>query len=247
MCWSAHRSCALGLVALTAAMHRRAPCRPSHRRGQHRCSPYAPPPATTARRSRGRRRARWCRPGCSGAAILPGILQNGLSSCRHQGYADKSNYQEPPMWTCERCGVQFEPKDQNSNHLKRNPPRFCSKRCHWQRYVTAEEVRCTQCGTAILRRRSHRALTRHPFCSFRCYGEWQRTHSKDPRPDLRQWKAHRLLALERDGHRCVDCGQTEKRLIAHHLSERMPGIPDDHELGNLVTLCDGCHVRRHRT
>ena len=64
-----------------------------------------------------------------------------------------------------------------------------------------------------------------------------------------------LLALVRDDWRCVDCGAAHgdtrlRRLLVHHLDGRSrtsrhhPG-PVNNELANLVTLCRGCHTKRH--
>ena len=51
------------------------------------------------------------------------------------------------------------------------------------------------------------------------------------------------LAKERDGYRCRQCGGTD-RLQAHHITPISMG--GTHDLGNLITLCHGCHQARHR-
>lgn len=53
----------------------------------------------------------------------------------------------------------------------------------------------------------------------------------------------RKKALERDGHKCVKCGSTE-RLEVHHIKHRAEGGTD--ELHNLVTLCAWCHAEEHK-
>lgn len=65
----------------------------------------------------------------------------------------------------------------------------------------------------------------------------------DGAPD--SWQQIRREALERDAFTCVDCGltATSAELDVHHRIPRADGGPD--ELANLVTLCDGCHGRRH--
>jgi hypothetical protein len=148
------------------------------------------------------------------------------------------------MVTCLHCKAQFEPNPQSVRRLGREP-KFCSRECGrtWRR--NGSEVPCTQCGTPVYRRKSHQALTRLPFCGFECYGLWQQTHHRETRTDVREWRKQAQLARDRDGNRCVDCGQTKKRLVVHHIVEREPGKPDNHALDNLVTLCDGCHRRRH--
>ena len=149
------------------------------------------------------------------------------------------------MLICKRCGVEFVPKDKNKNHLLRNPPQYCSRKCGHTWRMNGQFVSCTHCGKPVYRRKSHLALTRLPFCNFSCYGEWQKSHQKETRDDLREWKRQRLLALERDGFHCQDCGQDQKRLIVHHIQERTQGQKDNHALDNMVTLCDSCHRKRH--
>lgn len=59
------------------------------------------------------------------------------------------------------------------------------------------------------------------------------------------WREIRQAVLERDGHRCRDCGGEVRSAEAdvHHLVPRSLGGPDD--ASNLITLCDGCHGARH--
>ena len=149
------------------------------------------------------------------------------------------------MLRCLRCGRFFRPVDDSAAHQSKHPAKYCSRACGrtWRR--NGGQVRCTQCGRVLYRRRSHLALTIRPFCSSPCYGEWQKTHQKETRDDLREWRRMRPLALARDGYACQDCGQTQKRLVVHHLRERLPGQSDNHALDNLVTVCDICHRRRH--
>jgi hypothetical protein len=59
---------------------------------------------------------------------------------------------------------------------------------------------------------------------------------KDPR-----WQKTRLKIMERDGWKCVVCGETEKTLSVHHKYYR-PGVkPWDYPSESLVTLCEFCH------
>lgn len=56
------------------------------------------------------------------------------------------------------------------------------------------------------------------------------------------WRRLRTRVLERDHHRCAECGSVE-RLVVHHLTYERLGRE---RLGDLVALCDGCHRRSHR-
>ena len=59
-----------------------------------------------------------------------------------------------------------------------------------------------------------------------------------------EWKAKRLEILERDGNKCVKCGET-KRLHVHHLSYTKGRDAWEYPNDNLVTLCRGCHRAEH--
>ena len=59
-----------------------------------------------------------------------------------------------------------------------------------------------------------------------------------------EWKAKRLEILERDGNKCVKCGET-KRLHVHHLSYTSGCNAWEYPNDNLVTLCNECHVKEH--
>ncbi len=54
------------------------------------------------------------------------------------------------------------------------------------------------------------------------------------------WDEARRQALERDGYRCVQCGRTIN-LHVHHLQARKE--KGTHDLDNLITLCQDCHIR----
>jgi len=59
------------------------------------------------------------------------------------------------------------------------------------------------------------------------------------------WVQVRSAVLARDNSICQICGSApaESELDVHHLVPRSAGGQD--ELGNLITLCDGCHATRH--
>lgn len=55
-----------------------------------------------------------------------------------------------------------------------------------------------------------------------------------------------FATLNRDNYKCVDCGFAEKeKLLVHHIDEsRKTGVLNNSP-DNLVTLCRGCHAKRH--
>lgn len=150
------------------------------------------------------------------------------------------------MKACQQCGIQFQPKEDRPSR----PAKYCSRACRDAAQRTLVDLVCRQCGT-VFRRKAYMkdwSQERGPFCGFECYGAWQKQNTAGPASPTykasvnRQgsdFRHARQKALERDGHRCVDCGK-EGRLHVHHIED-----PDNHELDNLVTLCARCHVARH--
>ena len=47
-----------------------------------------------------------------------------------------------------------------------------------------------------------------------------------------------VMAYERDGYQCVECGRATG-IEAHHIE------PEVEEIANLTTLCHSCHKKRH--
>ncbi|QFT46793.1 HNH endonuclease [Roseivivax sp. THAF40] len=61
----------------------------------------------------------------------------------------------------------------------------------------------------------------------------------------RRWPALRLEAKRRDGWKCVECG-SKHRLEVDHIEPIRTHPEKAFELGNLQTLCGGCHGRKTR-
>ena len=59
------------------------------------------------------------------------------------------------------------------------------------------------------------------------------------------WKWLRSAALERDNEECQDCHVTGCTLDVHHIEPLAKG--GENRLNNLVSLCKGCHKKRHKS
>jgi len=67
------------------------------------------------------------------------------------------------------------------------------------------------------------------------------------RADRERFGGNRAKVLERDGHRCVDCGDTDN-LHVHHKDGNGRNVPKEkqnNDMSNLVTLCSTCHTNQH--
>lgn len=70
---------------------------------------------------------------------------------------------------------------------------------------------------------------------------WDRYNSQGGRGLPSNWGSLSKSVKQRDGHRCVKCGSTD-RLEVDHIVD-----PDDHRPENLQTLCHECHANKtHR-
>ena len=58
----------------------------------------------------------------------------------------------------------------------------------------------------------------------------------------RQWEASRRQAMDRDGHRCVQCGAAGRFEVHHRKPIHLGG---GNEPANLETLCRACHIGKH--
>jgi len=66
------------------------------------------------------------------------------------------------------------------------------------------------------------------------------------------YERRRLTILDRDGYTCQNCGtdvvsgryDDGETAHVHHIEEKSEGGED--VPSNLVTLCEGCHIKRHR-
>ena len=64
---------------------------------------------------------------------------------------------------------------------------------------------------------------------------------RDPR-----WQRKRLLVLERDGWKCVACGDSKTELHVDHIQYRVKRIKAwEYRMDELQTLCRPCHEEKH--
>ena len=63
-----------------------------------------------------------------------------------------------------------------------------------------------------------------------------------------RWRTVRRKALRRDKFLCVECSRYGKKTpatVVHHIKERSAYPELEYELGNLESLCEACHNKRH--
>lgn len=116
---------------------------------------------------------------------------------------------------------------------------YCSRSCRAR--AGRVEKNCPICNVRFSHSKSWPVI----HCSQKCYGI--SVYQGGPVYYGGDWARQRLLALERDGERCVECGST-KDLHVHHILPRR-SFGDDwraaNHLDNLLTLCPTHHLARH--
>ncbi|SEH52621.1 hypothetical protein SAMN05192561_104161 [Halopenitus malekzadehii] len=175
--------------------------------------------------------------------------------------------------SCDRCGSEFEyyPSEKPGKYCRscvesgdwQDPPTVSgTDHPNWK--GGTERCECSVCGTSVERRPFERDRYDVVLCSRSCHAKWlSESFAGEGHPNWTGgsdrnygpgWAAVRRRALERDEYACVNCGTTRSELgrnpDVHHLlpvrlfaeSDRHT-IADAHYLGNVVTLCPGCHRR----
>lgn len=73
-----------------------------------------------------------------------------------------------------------------------------------------------------------------PHCDEHQPAAWATSHRRDELPP--NWKTIAAQIKQRDGNRCVLCGNTHRLEVDHR------GDRHDHTAANLRTLCHECHA-----
>ena len=134
------------------------------------------------------------------------------------------------MKICEQC----------QKPLSDSQKRFCSWSCSGKagskisrgrrgRQCEYIALTCLYCETNFEVVPSRRHLK---FCSYQCK-VYAQTNTKEG--------IYRRIAFDSLPHHCDICGETQKKLIVHHID----GNRQNGDLENLQILCHSCHQKLH--
>jgi hypothetical protein len=140
---------------------------------------------------------------------------------------------------CINCSEKFTVTE---SHYDKYESKYCSKDC----YIEYKNVicECNYCGKELTMWKSRYEKSEKTYCSIKC----QALDNRCVDPDLRkspEYKQFRQTVLERDNHRCVECGD-DTNIHVHHI---VPIYEDGSlatDVKNGKTLCVNCHADEHR-
>jgi 5-methylcytosine-specific restriction endonuclease McrA len=149
--------------------------------------------------------------------------------------------------TCQICAKSFETFNRS---IRRGTAKFCSRACKADSQKRPMAIlACFTCGKSFERwpGQAAKARSNQAYCSWNCRtqgisGSDNPNWRNSPHSRGSDWEGNRLTALERDNFRCTECGSAD-RVLVHHVIEWE--VTHDNDLGNLRTLCMGCHTRTH--
>ena len=148
---------------------------------------------------------------------------------------------------CKNCGKE----------LLKYGIKYCSKECKLMCLKELEKIICPICKKQF-QPKSHRTI----YCSMICKNKAHsikmkgkgNSHYKSGSSYLKEFEDIRPKILNRDNYKCQICGKSEapmknKRygtitnLRVHHINQNIK----DNSSKNLVTLCQSCHIKLHKT
>lgn len=149
---------------------------------------------------------------------------------------------------CENCEKAFTVR-KSRNELYN--ARFCSHECREEFYkydLEGNEINpnrvCPECDKQFTVRRDEIRRGKGIYCSDKCkYDSMKCLYGEN---DIHfysssEWSKLKLKCRKQYDYTCQICGVRQKSIHVHHMIPRRIGGPD--ELGNLITLCQPCHIK----
>lgn len=167
------------------------------------------------------------------------------------------------IFPCAICGKEIY---RALGMIKQN--NYCSKACANQGLCGETiKIKCQFCGKEMIRKKGY-IKYEYQFCDRVCSAAYrkgkERTNFTPKRgEDNPAWKGgiagarcvdfksdeyrqFRKTVFERDGYRCVICGEVGGDLNAHHIKKYSEYPLLRYEANNGITLCRKCHYIQHR-
>jgi len=155
------------------------------------------------------------------------------SKCLKKNKANKNNILLTER-ICVVCGLSFMPTQ--------NKQICCSAKCVYDRHYSINSERKKKLAIEWRKNNPERAKENDRRKRERDREKYRKIEKNYH--DKTRFSGNRELVLERDGHKCVECGATEK-LAVHHKDHTGQTENRNDDINNLVTLCSVCHGKKH--
>jgi len=181
------------------------------------------------------------------------VKRGGGRYCSHKCAGIDATPGETLERECQNCGDTFTAR---KARVDNGEAKYCSVGCyHGDRDSQGLiERTCETCGDKFTIKKTQLNHRPAKYCSFKCMGEgigpdrlgsdhpnWKGGYGQYYGPS---WPKQRKRALERDGHKCVICGD-EQLVHVHHVKRFGDFGVENHEkandLDNLICLCPSHH------
>ena len=188
-----------------------------------------------------------------GTLFIPDHVNRSTSNYCSRHCVFISRRKKRVSFRCLTCGKEIL----KLSCLVRNAERvFCNMDCKiaWWRgsnhsSYNSHECICATCGKLFLRTKSRIKDGKKTYCSSRCFGQSEALPSIDYYGP--NWREQRRKTRKRDQYECQICGRSEEELnerlsVHHRIPFRRFGLINyliANQLGNLISLCRGCHRR----
>jgi len=137
---------------------------------------------------------------------------------------------------CPICGKEFDAQ---------RAQKYCNAECRRKAKELRKEPNlkvCLGCGVQFeptgKNQKYHSERCRKDSTYSRHYASVMKFRDKN------MFGGNRELALQRDGYKCTQCGGVQQ-LSVHHKDRSGRTDNPNHELDNLISLCNKCHIHEH--
>ncbi|WP_436929568.1 HNH endonuclease [Halosimplex halobium] len=191
--------------------------------------------------------------GCGSEFYDPKARLSYCDDCEPNAGENNGNWKDArERAECERCGDEFEyyPSDKNGVYCPgcvREADEFLGDHYAEVHDIDRVERECEHCGEEFSALPCTLRDGGVRFCSRECVSDALYNGRSDPGVYNGDWYQVRRRALDRDDHRCQNCGKRSEEIgrepDVHHITpiREFDDPQEAHSLGNVVTLCRSCH------
>lgn len=124
-------------------------------------------------------------------------------------------------------------------NVRDEPTSYVPRIARNDEFETYQVIDCPECGNEAYQKKASGGVTNEACrrCKVGSRIFQRKVNYGEDWSDVREW------VLDRDNHRCQDCGERAEELHIHHREKLIwfETTKEAHTPDNLVTLCPSCH------